>query len=83
MAKLRLYRMDMKYVRNLSNVDDNVMSVSPQLGKATRPFVGIVVVNGTRSYCIPLSSSKPKHKQVRNGRISPKSLIPRASSLPC
>lgn len=68
MAKLRLYRIDMKFVRDLSRVDDNVMSVSPQVGKANRPFVGIVVVNGSRSYCIPLSSPKPKHERMRNGR---------------
>jgi hypothetical protein len=42
MAKLRLYRMDMKYVRDLARVDDNVMSVSPQVEKANRPFVGVV-----------------------------------------
>jgi protein AbiQ len=60
--------MDMKYVRDLARVDDNVMSVSPQVEKANRPFVGVVVVNGDRSYCIPLSSPKPKHERMRNGR---------------
>ncbi|MBR3318026.1 MAG: hypothetical protein IKG21_09455 [Atopobiaceae bacterium] len=40
----------MRYVRNLSRVDDNVMPVSPQMGKANRPFVGIVVINGDRHY---------------------------------
>ena len=48
MARLRLYHMDMKYVRDLARVDNNVMSVSPQTSKSTRPFVGIVVVNGDR-----------------------------------
>ncbi len=68
MAKLRLYRMDMKYIRDLAKVDDNVMSVSPQVGKATRPFVGIIVINGGRQYCVPLSSPKPKHDHMKNGR---------------
>ncbi len=68
MTKLHLYRMDMKYVRDLAKVDDNVMSVSPQAGKATRPFVGIIVVNGERQYCVPLSSPKPKHDRMKNGR---------------
>ena len=67
MARLRLYHMDMKYVRDLARVDNNVMSVSPQTGKSTRPFVGIVV-NGDRSYCVPLTSPKPKHERMRNGR---------------
>ena len=60
--------MDMKYVRDLAKVDDKVMSVSPQNGKSTRPFVGIVIVQGGRRYCIPLSSPKPKHAKMRNGR---------------
>ncbi len=41
--RLNLYLVDLKYIRNLSHVDDNVMSVSPQIGKSTRPFVGIIV----------------------------------------
>ncbi len=31
--KLKLYKIDMKYVRELAKVDDNVMSVSPQINK--------------------------------------------------
>ena len=59
--RLNLYLIDMKYIRNLAKADDHVMSVSPQAGKETRPFVGIVIVCGTRKYCVPLSSPKPKH----------------------
>lgn len=68
MGRLHLYRMDMKYVRDLAKVDDHVMSVSPQINKAVRPFVGIVVVNDDHSYCIPLSSPKQKHERMKNGR---------------
>ena len=28
-----LYKVDMKYIRNLHNIDDKVLSVSPQTGK--------------------------------------------------
>ncbi len=43
--RLRLYTVNMKYIRNLHNQgDDRVFSVSPQLGKDTRPFVGIVII---------------------------------------
>lgn len=28
--RLNLYRIDMKYIRNLHNIDDRVSSVSPQ-----------------------------------------------------
>ena len=36
--RLALYKIDLKYVRDLSKADDKVMSVSPQAGKSTRPF---------------------------------------------
>lgn len=64
--RLNLYLIDMKYIRNLAKEDDRVMSVSPQTGKETRPFVGIVIVCGVYQYCIPLSSPKPKHKTMKN-----------------
>ena len=32
-APLEVYRIDMKYIRNLHNIDDRVLSVSPQIGK--------------------------------------------------
>ena len=71
--RLRLYRLDMKYIRDLSKIDDNVMSVAPQSGKANRPFVGIVVVCESKRYCIPLSSPKPKHEHMRTDKDFSKS----------
>ena len=48
---------NIKYIRNLHNVDDNVPSVSPQIGKQARPFLGIVaLVNGSK-FCIPFTSN--------------------------
>lgn len=44
MARLKFYKVDMKYIRNLTNVDDKVMSVSPQNNKETRPFLGVIIV---------------------------------------
>ena len=61
-----LYKVDMKYIRNLHRLDDKVLSVSPQTGKDTRVFVGVVVVFEKHKYCIPLSSPKKKHYQMRN-----------------
>ncbi len=34
----KLYKVDMKYIRNLHNIDDKVLSVSPQAGKDNRVF---------------------------------------------
>ena len=64
--RLNLYHIDMKYIRNLHRVDDNVMSVSPQVDKDTRTFIGIVVVFNQQKYCIPLTSIKPKHYNIRD-----------------
>lgn len=53
--RLNLYHIDMKYVRNLHDADDRVSSVSPQIGKQHRMYLGIVVLCNGRKYLIPLS----------------------------
>ena len=65
MNKLDFYYLDLKYIRDLSGVDDSIMSISPQRGKQNRPFVGVVTVLNGRKYCIPLTSPKDKftHKK--------------------
>ena len=64
--RLSLYLVDMKYIRNLAHADDHVMSVSPQVGKSSRPFIGVIVVCEDKQYCVPLSSPKEKHKSMKN-----------------
>lgn len=66
MKKLDLYYIDLKYIRDLSHTDDNVMSISPQRGKQNRPFVGVVVLMNGRKYCIPLTSPKDKFKNKKS-----------------
>lgn len=58
---LDLYYVDMKYVRNLSRVNNHLYSVSPQTGKQERPFLGVITILNNKSYCIPLTSPKEKH----------------------
>ncbi len=62
--RLNLYRIDMKYIRNLHSADNRVSSVSPQIGKQHRIYVGIVVVCNDRKYLIPLSHPVEKHKRM-------------------
>ena len=64
--RLSLYTIDLKYIRNLAKADDNVLSISPQVGKSTRPFIGIIVICDEKQYCVPLSSPKAKHKNMKN-----------------
>ena len=66
--RFHLYHIDMKYIRDLARVDDKVMSVSRQIGKERRPFVGIVVICNQKKYCIPLTSPKPKHQTMKNDK---------------
>lgn len=65
-TEFKLYKVDMKYIRNLHNKDDKVPSVSPQIGKDSRVFVGIVLICGEHKYCIPLSSPKDKHNRMKD-----------------
>ena len=60
MNDLNFYNIDLKYIRNLAKSDDNVMSISPQIQKANRPFLGVIVLINYQQYCIPLTSPKPK-----------------------
>ena len=57
---------DLKYIRDLSKIDDNVMSISPQRGKENRPFVGVIVLINGQNYCIPLTSPKDKFKKMKS-----------------
>lgn len=63
---LDVYRIDIKYVRNLHNIDDRVLSVSPQIGKDERPFLGVLIVCNKHKYCVPLSKPKKKHERMRD-----------------
>ena len=65
--RFKLYTVNIKYIRNLHNVDDNVPSVSPQTGKTTRPFLGIIVLINGSKFCIPLTSYS--HKKIKNFEI--------------
>lgn len=62
--RLNLYRIDMKYIRNLHNVDNRVSSVSPQIGKQHRIYIGIIIICNDRKYLIPLSHPVEKHKKM-------------------
>lgn len=64
--RLNLYRVDIKYIRNLTHADEHVMSVSPQIKKSNRPFIGVIVICDDKQYCVPLSSPKNKHKSMKN-----------------
>ncbi len=64
-SRFKLYHIDMKYINKLHKIDDHVPSVSPQINKQTRPFLGIVVMVNESKYCIPLTScSDEKSKRI-------------------
>lgn len=67
--RFKLYNVNKKYIRNLHNIDDNVPSVSPQIGKLTRPFLGIIVLINGSQFCIPFTSnSSKKNKKFESMR---------------
>ena len=64
--RLNLYRIDMKYIRDLHRIDNRVSSVSPQIGKQHRIYVGVIVICNKREYLIPLSHPVDKHKKMHS-----------------
>ena len=62
--RLNLYRVDMKYIRNLHHADNRVSSVSPQIGKQQRVYIGVIVVCNSQKYLIPLSHPVEKHNKM-------------------
>ncbi len=65
-APLEVYRIDMKYIRNLHNIDNRVLSVFLQIGKDECPFLGVIIICNEHKYCVPLSKSKKKHEKMRD-----------------
>lgn len=63
--RLNLFRIDIKYIRKLHRIDDRVSSVSPQIGKQHRVYIGIVVICNEHKYLIPLSHPVEKHKRTK------------------
>ena len=62
--RLNLYRVDMKYIRNLHKTDNRVSSVSPQIGKHHRVYIGLVILCNDQKYLIPLSHPAEKHLKM-------------------
>ena len=55
---MELYTVDTNYVHTLSQADKEVFY---DQNYTTKPYVGIIVLNGNYKYFIPLTSAKPKH----------------------
>lgn len=56
----------MKYIRELHKVCDHVPSVSPQLGKDNRHFIGIIVMVNSRMYAIPITRHDGKPQKGKH-----------------
>lgn len=62
---LRIYEVKSEYINYLSNYQKHIFSQKE--GKARRKYIGIVFeINGLK-YFAPLSSYKPKHKNMKEG----------------
>lgn len=69
MKLLDIYDVDLKYIRDLHNADSNVMSQSPQIGKDTRRYLGIIVILNGQKYCIPFSSGTKEKYQKKSSNV--------------
>ena len=64
MEKLRIYRIDDKYIRFLKSRDSRVQDNKGR----RRPYVGIVLCVGRFQYFVPMESPKPSHATMKNGK---------------
>lgn len=61
MEKLKIYKVNDKYIRYLRGADKRV-----QYNKdARRPYVGVVLHVGSYRYFVPMESPKPNHKALK------------------
>lgn len=61
---MKIYTIRDDYIDFLRSLDPNVLYNK----KEKRPYIGIVIVVNQCNYYVPLSSPKPKHKTMRNGK---------------
>ncbi len=64
MEKLRIYRVDDRYIRFLSSRDSKV----PYNKNARRPYVGVVFTFAGLQYFVPMESPKPNHVNIKPGK---------------
>lgn len=63
MARLKIYRVEDKYIRFLQGMDGRVQDNKNR----RRPYVGIVLVVGKYQYFVPMESPKPNHAKIKPG----------------
>lgn len=64
MEKLRIYRVEDKYIRFLKGVDDRVQDNKNR----RRPYVGVVLLVSNYRYFVPMESPKPSHAKIKSGK---------------
>lgn len=64
MGTLRIYRISDKYIDYLHSIDTKV-----QYNKhSRRPYVGVVLSEGSFRYFVPMESPKPNHATIKSGK---------------
>lgn len=64
MEALRIYRISDRYIRFLHSRDGRV-----QYNKnSRRPYVGVVLIEGSYKYFVPMESPKPNHANIKSGK---------------
>lgn len=64
MERLRIYRVEDKYIRFLKSRDYKVQDNKDK----RRPYVGVVLYVGSFKYFVPMESPKPNHKNIKPGK---------------
>lgn len=64
MEKLRIYRVEDRYIRFLKSRDHRVQDNKNR----RRPYVGVVLFVGSYRYFVPMESPKPNHANIKAGK---------------
>ncbi len=63
--KYAFYKIDMDYLEYLKTADDQVR-YHEKYRNSLKPYMGIITFLNDKSYFIPITSAKEKHKKLRN-----------------
>ena len=63
--KLKFYQLDVDYAKFINKNLENTADTS-STNKITRKYLGIIIMQGSNEYLIPMGSPKPKHKNMKN-----------------
>lgn len=64
------YVVDIKYIQYLNKIDNEVFYDPNNVNYKNKPYYGILINDGNKEYCVPLTSIKKKHLKLKTTGLS-------------